>query len=287
MKREKTSIILQEILLVILTIIIFIPIYYFVIGSLKTRTDIVHHPLLLTPEFLRNEFAVSADKVKKINFIYVWNNIKMGKSLLNTAFITLVSLVGIVIAGSLAGFAISRIKRALFEIYYALLVAFMVIPFIGCLIPLVKLTDQLHVYGSPWAVILVQIAWNLPFSTFLFTGFMAALPKELEESAYIDGCTMLGTYFKIFLPLLTPVISTCCIRAGVGIWNDFLCTSTMVNQVNTPTLMVGLSKFFGTRSTEYGYAFAGIILASLPMIILFICLQKNFIKGLTAGAVKG
>jgi len=285
MKRDKTSTILQELLLVVLTILIFIPIYYFVIGSLKTRSDIVQHPLLLTPDFLKHEFVKTA--FKKRNFVYVWNNIKMGKSLMNTAIITLVSLVGVVAMGSLAGFAIARIKRKAFEAYYALLVAFMVVPFIGCLISLVKLVDQIGVYGTPWAVILVQIAWNLPFSTFLFTGFMAALPKELEESAYIDGCSMFGTYFKIFLPLLTPVISTCCIRAGVGIWNDYLCTLTMINQVNTPTLMVGLMKFFGSRSTEYGYAFAGIILASLPMIVLFIALQKNFIKGLTAGAVKG
>ena len=279
MKRDKTRIILSEIGLVILTVIIFIPVYYFVIGAFKARTDVVHHPLIITKQMI--------EKTGMKNFKYVWKNIKIGKSMINTATITLISLAGVVSMGSLAGFAISRIKRKSFEIFYDLLVALMVIPFIGCLIPLVKQSTALNTYGTIWAIILVQIAWNLPFSTFLFTGFMGGLPKELEESAYIDGCSMFGTYFKIFLPLLTPVISTCCIRAGVGIWNDFLCTSTMLNQVNNPTLMVGLFKFFGSRSTEYGYAFAGIILASLPMIVLFIFLQKNFIKGLTAGAVKG
>jgi len=279
MQESKTKVILQELLLVLLTILIFIPIYYFAIGAFKSRSDIVHHPLTITWEMFQ--------KVKFKNFQYVWKSIKLKDSLIDTGMITLISLVGVVIMGSLAGFAISRIKRKAFETFYALLVAMMVIPFIGCLIPLVKQSVSINTYGSIWAVILVQMAWNLPFSTFLFTGFMGGLPKELEESAYIDGCSMFGTYFKIFLPLLTPVISTCCIRAGVGIWNDYLCTSTMVNQVDTPTLMVGLYKFFGSRSTEYGYAFAGIILASLPMIVLFILLQKNFIKGLTAGAVKG
>ncbi|MDO4488519.1 MAG: carbohydrate ABC transporter permease [Eubacteriales bacterium] len=278
-KAEKIRTVIGEILLAILTVIIFIPIYYFAIGAFKTRSDIVQHPLVITIEGLK--------KVGFKNFAYVWGRTKVVESLFNTATITFISIIVVVIFASLAGFAIARVKRKAFETFYALLVAMMVIPFIGCLIPLVKQSVAIGTYGSIWACILIQIAWNLPFATFLFVGFMGGIPKDLEEAAYIDGCSMLGTYFRIFLPLLTPVISTCCIRCGVGIWNDFLVTSTMVNQVDAPTLMVSLYKFFGSRSTEYGYAFAGIILSSIPMITVFLLLQKNFIKGLTAGAVKG
>ena len=276
MKRKNgAKTVIGEILFAIITVIILMPVYYFLIGAFKERRDIVLHPL--TPNF----------EIGLKNFAYVWNRINFPKAMMDTGFITLISLLLIVALGSLAGFAIARVKRKSFQIFYAALVALMVVPFIGCLIPLVKQSVTLGLYGSLWSVIVIQVAWNLPFATFLFVGFMEGIPKDLEEAAYIDGCSMFKTYLKVFLPLLTPVISTCCIRTGVGIWNDYLCTSSLVNQVDTPTLMVGLYKFFYERGTEYGYAFAGIILASLPMIILFLLLQKNFIKGLTAGAVKG
>lgn len=274
-KKKRLGTIIGEFFFAVFTIIDLMPIYYFAIGAFKDRKDIVQHPL--TPNF----------EIGFKNFAYVWKRINIPKAMFDTAFITIVSLILIVFFGSLAGFAISRVKRKAFDTFYALLVALMVVPFIACLIPLVKQAVSLKLYGSLWSVIVIQVAWNLPFSTFLFVGFMSGIPKDLEDAAYIDGCSMLRTYFSVFLPLLTPVISTCCIRAGVGIWNDYLCTASLVNQVETPTLMVGLYKFFYERGTEYGYAFAGIILASLPMIILFLLLQKNFIKGLTAGAVKG
>ena len=115
---------------------------------------------------------------------------------------------------------------------------------------------------------------------------MKNIPRELEEAAYIDGCSMTGVYLRIFLPLLAPVTATCCIRQGVGIWNDFLVSNALLSYVSTPTLMVGVNDFFGSRATEFGYAFASIILASIPMIVMFLALQKYFIKGLSAGAVK-
>ena len=274
-KKKSVKTLIGEFLFAVLTVIILMPVYYFLIGSFKARKDIVLHPL--TPNF----------EIGFKNFAYVWNRLHFPKALLDTAIITVVSLLLVVALGSLAGFAIARVKRKSFTVFYSALVALMVIPFIGCLIPLVKQSVSLGLYGSLTSVIVIQVAWNLPFATFLFVGFMEGIPKDLEEAAYIDGCSMFKTYVKVFIPLLSPVISTCCIRAGVGIWNDYLCTASLVNQVNTPTLMVGLYKFFYERGTEYGYAFAGIILASLPMIILFLCLQKNFIKGITAGAVKG
>ena len=181
----------------------------------------------------------------------------------------------------------ARIRSKLFRGYYSVLVTLMVIPFIGCLLPLTVQATRLGTYDSIWGCILIQSAWNMPFATFLFAGFMQSLPRELEEAAYIDGCTTLGVYSRVFLPLLTPVTATCAIRCGVGIWNDYLVCRSLLNENKNPTLMVGINGFFGARAMEFGYAFAGIILVSLPMIILFLCLQKYFIKGIAAGAVKG
>ncbi|NLE19564.1 MAG: carbohydrate ABC transporter permease [Clostridiales bacterium] len=278
-KRRFVRIVLGEFGLVLLTLLILLPVYYFVIGSFKARMDIVKYPLQITWPM------VSSVGFK--NFAYAFDRIKMFSALTNTAMITGSALVIVVVCGSLAGFVIARIDRRMFRLFYTFLIGLMVIPFIGCLIPLVVQSTKLGTYNTLLGCILIQAAWNLPFAVFLFTGFMRGLPKELEEAGYIDGCSMISVYLRIFLPLLAPITATCCIRAGVGMWNDYLVSSSLLNGVQTPTLMVGVSMFFGARRTEYGYAFAGIIMASLPMIVMYVFLQKYFIKGLVAGAVKG
>ena len=268
--------IISELILVFFTLIVWIPIYYFVIGAFKDRTDIVKYPLVITLEtFTLGNFGQA---VVKMDF---FNAVK------NTGTITVGALLIVVTFASLAGFALSRINHKAFKIYYGSIIALMVVPFIGVLIALIKETVSLGIYNSLWAGILIQSAWNLPFSIFLYTGFMRALPKELEEAAYVDGCSMFRVYFNIFLPLLAPVTATSLIRTGIGAWNDFLLSLTVLNDSYTPTLMVVVQRFFGDRTNEYGLAFTGILLASIPMMILFIFLQKYFIKGIAAGAVKG
>ncbi|NLD51814.1 MAG: carbohydrate ABC transporter permease [Clostridiales bacterium] len=265
-----------ELMLLLATLVMLIPIYYFVIGAFKPRLDIVKFPLVITPEMFTTG-----------NFTYAIKKMKIVSSLTNTGLITLTSLAILVVGASLAGFAIARVQHRFFKYYYATVIALMVIPFIGALIPIVVLIRRLNMIGSLWACVLIQAAWNMPFSVFLYTGFMRALPSELEEAAYIDGCSMFRVYFNIFLPLLTPVTATCLIRCGIGIWNDYLVSASLLNSVRQPTLMVAVYSFFGQYVSEYGYAFAGIIMASLPVVVMFLFLQKYFIKGITAGAVKG
>ena len=274
--RKKLRTLLEELVLAICTVIMMVPIYYLVIGAFKSRKDIVKFPLSINLEIFTLE-----------NFPYVIKKMKYWKALGNTVFITVMALIIVIICASLAGFAIARIRSRIFSGYYKLLVTLMVIPFIGCLLPLTTLSSKLGLYNSIWGCILIQAAWNMPFSVFLYAGFMGDLPRELEEAAYIDGCNTFGVYSRIFLPLLAPVTATCCIRQGVGIWNDYLVTSTLLNENKNPTLMVGINSFFGARGSELGYAFTGIVLVSIPMVILFLCLQKYFIKGIAAGAVKG
>ena len=276
MKKSRMRVFVEELILLLCAGVALIPVYYFVISAFKKRTNIVKFPLNLNSEMFTLENFPAM--VKKMQFF---------PALKNTTLITVVSLVLVVILSSVAGFAIARIGNRLLKGYYNGLVALMVIPYIGCILPLVTVSVNLDVYNSLWSCILIQTAWNLPFSTFLYSGFMQTIPKELEEAAYIDGCTTLGVYSRIFLPLLAPVTATCCIRQGIGMWNDYLTCRSLLNGDRTPTLMVGVRSFFGAYRSDYGYAFAAILMSSLPMIILFIFLQKYFIKGLAAGAVKG
>lgn len=276
MKNKKIFTVLGELCLLCCTVICWLPVYYFVISAFKSRRDIVKYPLQIVWE----KFTLD-------NFSYVWKNLKFARSLFNTGFITVMTLILLIAVSSMAGFALSRIKGKFFRACYCVNVALMVVPFISCLLSLVILSTKISLYNSVWGCVFIHTAWHLPFCTFLYAGFMGALPVELEEAAYIDGCSAFQVYVRIFLPLLAPVTATCCIRSGITIWNDFLLSSTLLNSARKPTLMVGINSFFGEYVSEYGYAFAGIILASLPISVLFIFLQKYFMKGLTAGAVKG
>lgn len=274
--KKKWPVIASELFFLLVTVMVWIPIYYFVIGSFKAREDIVMFPL-----------SIQSDMFSFGNYVYVWENMKIGNAILNTGIITVGALLLTVMISSLAGYALARIKGRFFNISYQYVVTLMVVPFISCLLMLVRLSTRLSLYNTIWGCILIHTAWHVPFCTFLYTGFMKSIPVELEEAAYIDGCSTFKTYKVVFLPLLAPVAATCCIRSGITIWNDYLVSKALLNSVRTPTLMVSISSFFGEYVSEYGYAFAGIVIASLPITLIFVFLQKYFIKGLTAGAVKG
>ena len=277
MKRKNAvSKFFSEIALLLVTVVMMIPVYYFVISSFKNRKDVIKAPLSINKEMFTLD-----------NFGYVIKKMKYWEAMGNTAFITLMALILVIAFASLAGFAIARCRHGVFSGYYRIIVTLMVIPFIGCLLPLVSQSVKLGLYNSIWGCIVIQAAWNMPFAVFLYTGFMQGIPKELEEAAYLDGCKPVGVYARIFLPLLAPVTATCCIRQGVGMWNDYLVSRALLNENKNPTLMVGITGFFGSRGSELAYAMTGVLLVSIPMIIMFLFLQKYFIKGIAAGAVKG
>ena len=275
-KKDKFNKLLSEIGLAIATLIMMIPVYYFLISSFKNRKDVIKFPL-----------TINADTFTLDNFPYVIGKMKYWEAMANTAFITAMALLIVIVLASLAGFAIARCRHRIFSTYYKLIVTLMVIPFIGCLLPLTTISVKLGLYNSIWGCILIQAAWNMPFSVFLYTGFMQGIPTELEEAAYLDGCRPVGVFARIFLPLLAPVTATCAIRQGVGMWNDYLVSRTLLNENKNPTLMVGITGFFGSRGSELAYAMTGVLLVSIPMVIMFLFLQKYFIKGIAAGAVKG
>ena len=157
-KQKKLHSFIEELVLALCTIIMLVPIYYLVLGAFKDRKDIIKYPLLLTKELFTLE-----------NFPYVINKMKYWQALANTVTITLASLVIVIICASLAGFAIARIRSKLFRGYYSVLVTLMVIPFIGCLLPLTVQATRLGTYDSIWGCILIQSAWNMPFATPLGT----------------------------------------------------------------------------------------------------------------------
>lgn len=275
MNMNKLKFYLKEFFLLFATFVMLIPVFYFVISAFKLREDILFFPMKMTAEMFTLE-----------NFKVAWTRIKYFQALKNTAIITVGSLAIVLFCSSLAGFSLARIKARRFSVYYTFMISLMILPFIGCLLPLIVIMNRIKLFNNLWACILIQAGWSIPFATFLFTSFMRSLPGELEEAAMIDGCSMWRTYFQVFLPLLAPVTATVCIRTGIGIWNDYLVSATFLNNTKMPTVLVSVSKFFGEYVNEYGQSFAAVIMCSIPALILFLSLQKYFVKGIVAGSVK-
>jgi ABC-type sugar transport system, permease component len=162
----------------------------------------------------------------------------------------------------------------------------MVVPNLTCLVPLYKFVVDIKGMNSYWCIILLHLIFQLPTTIFLYTGFINTIPRELDESGLIDGCNVFKTFFMIILPLLKPVTSTVIIMVGVAIWNDYNLSLFFLQSNEVQTLTIRLSLFFSQYNNYIERCAAGCIMGMLPMVILYLFLQKYFIKGLSAGAIK-
>ena len=239
-KQKKLHSFIEELVLALCTIIMLVPIYYLVLGAFKDRKDIIKYPLLLTKELFTLE-----------NFPYVINKMKYWQALANTVTITLASLVIVIICASLAGFAIARIRSKLFRGYYSVLVTLMVIPFIGCLLPLTVQATRLGTYDSIWGCILIQSAWNMPFATFLFAGFnifassfFTALGNGLISAAISFLRTLVfQTASVLILPLIFDVD---------GIWYAITVAEVFATLISVIFLFAKRKKYHYMECSPHG-----------------------------------
>lgn len=206
---------------------------------------------------------------------------------LNSVIVLLVSLSILLFITACASYPLSRMQFKLRNAIYALIVACMSIPIHVTLIPVFKMTTKLNIYDMLWALIGPNVAFAIPISCYILTTFMSSIPKEVEESAEIDGCGKFRTFFSIILPLSKAGLSTLAIYNGVAIWNEFSFANTLTQSKAAKTLPLAISAFQGEHSMNIPVIMSVLVLTVLPMIILFIILQDKLVKGLMAGAVKG
>lgn len=208
--------------------------------------------------------------------------------LTNTLLVTAGALALAILVASMAGYVLSRRQEKLFKYMYLLFLSGMVIPTVGSLIPLFTLAVKIHLMNTRILLILIYTAGFIPFASFLYAAFTKAIPRELEESASLDGCGPFRLFWRIIFPLLLPATGTFIITNVYGIWNDFLTPLIFLNDPKKMTLMPQIVQFmFNKQSVNYGPVFAVSVLAVLPLVVLFAFTQKYMLKGLTAGAVKG
>ena len=198
-----------------------------------------------------------------------------------------ISLVLMLIISAFAAYPLARMRFKLNGLIYAMIVAMMAVPMHVTLIPIFKLTTTVGFYDSLKALIGPYVAFALPMSVFILTAFMKTIPREIEESAEIDGCNRYQNFFMMILPLSKSGLSTLSIYNGVSMWNEFAFANTLLITPSKKTLPLALGQFKGEHSMDIPIILTVLTLSVLPMIILFIVFQDKLVKGMMAGAVKG
>lgn len=204
-----------------------------------------------------------------------------------SVIVVAVSLILMLIISAFAAYPLSRMKFRFRGITYAGIVAMMSVPMHVTLIPIFKMTTNMGLYDSLQSLIGPYVTFALPMSVFILTAFMTTIPKEIEESAEIDGCNKFRNFFSIILPLSKSGLSTLAIYNGVSMWNEFAFANTLLQTASNKTLPLALGQFKGEHSLDIPIILSVLVLSVLPMIILFIIFQDKLIKGMMAGAVKG
>ena len=222
------------------------------------------------------------------NYSYVIKKIKYFKLFMNNVVITTTGIVGIVAFSSIAAYILDRRKSRYSRIAYTIIITPMLIPFQTIMITLLKSMNVLHLSGSKLGLGVQYWGFGIPMATFIFYNFMKTIPKEIDESAIIDGASTFRTFRSIIFPLLKSVTVTVIVLDVMWIWNDFLLPLLMVNSSNeTKTLVLAAYTFVGQMNTKWHYAMTAMVLAVVPSILIFIFLQKYIVDGVVAGAVKG
>jgi len=275
MKNSKVSIssILVILGLSIICIVILIPFYYMFINSLSTWVG-TGKMSLIPPTVLHFE-----------NYSKVWAEGKMLRGFANSLKVTSVTLLVVLVIGSLAGFILGRRKDRISIIMYAYFTIGMTVPAFA--IPTIKILQFFGVYNSLFALILIYTAFGMPFSIFVLTRFVKTIPKELDESATIDGCRTIQLFYKIIFPLLKPAIATVSVFIFMSAWNDFYWPLYILNESKNWTLPLSIFGYMTKFTAKWNYVFAVLVIASLPVLIYYFIAQDMIIEGLTSGAVKG
>ncbi|MEE8317338.1 MAG: carbohydrate ABC transporter permease [Candidatus Omnitrophota bacterium] len=221
------------------------------------------------------------------NFYYAWTKGGFGVYLFNSVIYTVTVVFGIVIISSLAAFAFSRLQFPGKNIIFYMFLAAMMIPLPGSFVPLYVLMTKLHLVNTRIGYILCMINVGLSFSIYLLKTFFDKIPLALEDAARIDGCSKLGIWWNVALPLARPAIAVIIIFNSLNVWNEYILATLIFSSKSLMPLQRGLMTFQGTHITEYPLLMAGITIAVLPIILVYLLMQKHIIKGITVGAIVG
>ena len=257
-------------------IIMIFPFLFMVSNALQENVFVIQYPPVLIPPH-----------PSLGNFVTAWTSQNFQLYTLNSAVVASCSTVLTILFSSMVAYAFARFKFPGKEILFFTILIVLMVPDVTLIIPRFQVAKVLGLRDSLWGLIIVYVAGSASGNMFLLRGFFESLPKELDEAVLIDGGNYLTVFFRVILPLSTPALATVAIFSFLGHWDEFTWALTAIDDPNKRTLPVAIYSFIGQHTTEWGLVFAGMIIALIPVMVLFISLQRYFASGLTAGSVKG
>lgn len=263
--------------LIILAVIFMFPLYWFFLNSVKTYEEI----FLFPPKFF-----VWPMKLGNYKEAYNYAALNFGKMLQNSAIITVVSVFGAVLSSSIVAFGFSQVKWKGRDKIFALVILTMIIPTEVVLTPLYFIYNKLHLLDT-WVPLIAPFFFAKPFYTFMIRQSMMGIPLELSESAMIDGCGIFGRFLYIVIPQSKPALLAVMIMAMQDQWNSYLEPLIFINTNAKQTISVGLTFFSGMYNIQWNLVFAAAVIVALPILVVFVFLQKYFIQGVVVSGVKG
>lgn len=258
-----------------IVLVSLVPFYALLYLSLKTPTRTFFDGALLAPDF------------HVANFADAWRRSNIGWAMVNSLVITACAVTLVVVLAASAGFSIARFGHAANRAINTIFLVCLTIPAIIITVPLYTLMRAIGGINTHWAMILLMASGAMPFAVFLYTGFVRTLPREVEESAIIDGCSPFGAFWRVTFAMLRPATAAVVILQGLGIWNNYGQAVFFLQSQSMRTVPLAVSMFFQQYGAKWHLMAAAAIIGLAPAVLAFLIFQRFFIKGITAGAVKG
>lgn len=274
MKRPKILEMLIMGVFLVYAVAIIYPLLWMFLSGFKT-----------TSQLFNNTWALP-ESWSLVNYVAAWNQ-GVGMYFMNSVIVTVATIILTILFGSYAAYALSRFEFKHKRLVVMLVVGGLMLPPEVSLIPLYKLLQALHIYNTYFALIIPYTAFRIPFTVFLLSSYFVTLPREVEESAYMDGCSTFRVFWSIVLPMSRPIIATAALLTAMAAWNEFTFGLVFIESDRLKTIPVGLMNLRGAFSTNWSVLLAALSISALAMIFLFIIFQKQFVRGITSGGVKG
>jgi len=261
--------------LVVYAVIILVPMLFIVLSSFKTNSEIFNSPWGLP------------SKLDLSTYLDVFVHYSMYRYFLNSLYYSVVTVVATVVLCAMGAYGMARLKWRLAGAAKAYVLLGLMVPVHSMIVPLYIMMSRIGIENPRFSVILIYVAFALPTSLFIFSAYLSEIPRDMEEAAVLDGCSIFDAFRQVIVPLMQPAIATVAIFTFLAAWNDFFVGLIFINADKYWTIQLGVSKFQGAFSVRYSYLLAAVVVALLPTIIVYLFMNRRIIAGITAGAVKG
>lgn len=261
--------------MIVLALLFLAPFYFLFVNSVKSFGEIL------------SDAAAWPQTFNWSNYAKAWELARFSEAFRNSLIVTIISVLLIALFSAMAAYRMVRADSKFNRLLLLLFVAAMVVPFQTIMIPILQVVNVLGVNNSIPGLLMTNLGLSIPMAIFLFHGFIKSVPLEIEEAATVDGCNPLTVFFRIVLPLLKPMLMTIIVLNALGIWNDYLLPSLILQAPELRTIPLATFSFFGQYTKQWDMALPALALGIAPIIVFYLFMQRYIVEGIAAGSVKG